>query len=56
MFGIAGLICFVIAALFKLLNTHLDAMDWLIIIGGILYGIEIVFGYFGWKPLRRRTN
>jgi hypothetical protein len=53
MFAIAGLIAFIIAALFKLVGTHADAIEWLIIIGGILFGLELVFGFFGWRPLHR---
>jgi hypothetical protein len=50
MFAIVGLIAFIIAALFKLVNAHTDVVEWLIIVGGIAYGIELVFfGFFGLK-------
>lgn len=46
MIGIAGIIAFVIAAILKLTKSHGDAITWLIIIGGILVGVEATFGWY----------
>lgn len=46
MIGIAGIIAFVIAAVLELVKSHVDAVIWLIILGGILVGVEATFGWY----------
>jgi hypothetical protein len=45
MLAVAAFIVFVIAALFKLVGSHTDILQWLIIIGGLLIS---AWGAWGW--------
>lgn len=45
MLAIVGTVLFVIAAILKLVNEHLDWLLWLIIIGGILIGLDVIWGW-----------
>jgi hypothetical protein len=39
--AVIGTILFIVAALLKLVNQHLDWVLWLVIIGGILIGLDV---------------
>lgn len=45
MAALVGIILFIVAAILKLVNQHLNWIIWLIIIGGILYGAELLWGW-----------
>lgn len=46
MIGIAGIIAFIIAGILQLTGVHVGAVIWLVIIGGILVGIEATWGWY----------
>lgn len=46
MAGIAGIIAFIVAAIFQLTGKDTSAVIWLIIIGGILVGVEATWGWY----------
>ena len=53
--AVVGTILFIIAAILKLVNQHLDWLLWLIIIGGILIGLDVAWvwrrgGYYRRVP------
>jgi hypothetical protein len=43
--AVAALVAFIIAAILELTKTHLDAVIWLIIAGGILLSAEAIWGW-----------
>lgn len=45
MFAIAGIVALVIAGFLQFTKGHPDAVIWLIIIGGILIGVEVAWGW-----------
>ena len=45
MAAIVGLILFVVAAIFELVNKHLNWVTWLLIIGGALVAIDVIWGW-----------
>ena len=45
MFAIAGIIALVIAAFLQFTRSHPDAVIWLVIIGAILIGVEVAWGW-----------
>jgi hypothetical protein len=46
MAGLLGILAFFIAGILKLTNSHLGAVIWLIIVGGILIGFEATYGWY----------
>ena len=51
--AIAGIIALVIAAILELVKVHQDYVVWLIILGAILIGAEVVWGRYGTRFGRR---
>ena len=51
MLAILGLVAFIIAGILELVKTHISAVIWLVIIGGILICAEAIWGWYG-----RRTR
>jgi len=45
MIAVVGLILYVIAGILELVNKHLNWVIWLIIIGGALVAIDVVWGW-----------
>ena len=45
MLAIVGVILLIIAAILKLVSQHLDWVEWLIIIGAILIGVDVIWGW-----------
>jgi O-antigen/teichoic acid export membrane protein len=45
MIAILGIVLLVVAAIFELVKQHLDLVIWLIIIGAILIGVEVSWGW-----------
>ena len=45
MLAIIGVILLAIAAILKLVGQHLDWVEWLIIIGAILIGADVIWGW-----------
>ena len=57
MAAIVGLILFVIAGIFELVNKHLNYVIWLLIIGGALVAIDVIWGWHRAGPgYYRRTG
>jgi hypothetical protein len=52
MLAILAFISFAIAGILELVKTHVDAVIWLIIIGGLLICAEVAWGWYG----RRRGS
>jgi hypothetical protein len=53
MMAILGFIAFTVAAILELVKTHLDAVIWLIIIGGALVCADVAWGWYGRRGVRR---
>lgn len=54
MIAILALVAFIIAALFKLIGSHTDVIQWLLIGGGILLSAAVIAYFRGWRdPLYR---
>jgi hypothetical protein len=54
MLAILALVAFIIAALFKLIGSHTDLIQWLLIGGGILVSCAVISYLRGWRdPLVR---
>jgi hypothetical protein len=45
--AVLALVAFVVAAILELVKTHLNAVIWLIIIGGILVSSHGIWGWYG---------
>ena len=45
MIAVLGVALFIIAGILELVKQHLDLVLWLIIIGGILIGVEVAWGW-----------
>jgi uncharacterized membrane protein YoaK (UPF0700 family) len=45
MFAVVAFICGVVAAVFRLTNTHASAQIWLLIIGLIAVAVEVAWGW-----------
>jgi len=43
--AVAGLILYVIAAILELIGKHLNYVIWLVIIGGALVAIDVIWGW-----------
>lgn len=57
MLAVAAFIVFIIAALFKLVGSHTDVLQWLIIISGLLVSADVAWGWGGpWLASRRRQG
>jgi hypothetical protein len=46
MLAILGFIAFAIAAILELVKTHVDAVIWLIILGGLLVCADVAWGWY----------
>jgi O-antigen/teichoic acid export membrane protein len=49
MLAVLAIVAFIIAAILELTKTHLDAVIWLIIAGGILVSAHCLWGYYPWR-------
>jgi hypothetical protein len=47
MMAIAGFVAFVVAAVLELVKAHVNAVIWLVIIGGALVCAEVAWGWYG---------
>ena len=45
MIAVVGLILYVIAGILELVNKHLNYVIWLLIIGGALVAIDVIWGW-----------
>ena len=45
MIAVVGLVLYVIAAILELIGKHLDWVIWLVIIGGALVAIDVIWGW-----------
>jgi hypothetical protein len=45
MIAVVGLILYIIAAILELIGKHLDWVIWLVIIGGALVAIDVIWGW-----------
>lgn len=51
--AVAGIIALAIAAVLELVKAHENFVIWLVILGGILIGAEVVWGRYGTRFGRR---
>jgi hypothetical protein len=52
MFAVVGLIAFIVAAILRLIGKHAGIVDWMVIIGGLAYGLHLLWGWTD-APWRR---
>jgi hypothetical protein len=55
MLAILAVVAFVIAGILELVKTHLNAVIWCVIIGGILICAEVIWGWYGRRTARTST-
>jgi hypothetical protein len=52
MLAVLAFVAFVVAAVLEFVKTHLSAVIWLVIIGGILISAHVLWGWYGTRRAR----